>query len=121
MLDLWFERVVKPRLKGEAHLVRYIDDFVVCFQHKEDALRFQDVLQKRLGRFGLSMEPTKTRLVAFGRFAAEKAEKRGRRRPETVYFVGFTLYCTQDRLGRFNVGVRTDSRDFAAVFPACGS
>ena len=58
--------MVRPRLKGEAYLVRYIDDFVVCFQYRDDALRFQNVLRKRLGKFGLVPEPTKTKLVEFG-------------------------------------------------------
>jgi len=57
VLDLWFERVVKSRLRGEAYLVRYIDDFVVCFQYREDALRVQEALRKRLGKFGLTLEP----------------------------------------------------------------
>jgi len=63
VLDLWFEHVVKPRLQGEAYLVRYIDDFVVCFQYRADALRLQDALRKRLGKFGLELEPAKTKLV----------------------------------------------------------
>jgi len=86
VLDLWFERVVKPRLRGEAYLVRYIDDFVVCFQYREDAMRFQNVLRRRLEKFSLVLEPTKTKLVEFGRFAARHACKRGRKRPETIYF-----------------------------------
>ena len=65
LLDLWFERVVKRRLRGEAYLVRYIDDFVICFQYRSDALRVQDALRNRLGRFGLTLEPTKTKLVEF--------------------------------------------------------
>ena len=69
VLDLWFERVVKPRLRGEAHMIRYIDDFVMCLQYREDALRVEDALCKRLGKFGLTLEPTKTKLVEFGRFA----------------------------------------------------
>src|SRR6266446_3821936 len=69
VLDLWFEHVVKPRLRGEAHMIRYIDDFVMCFQYREDARRVQDALCKRLGKFGLTLEPTKTKLVEFGRFA----------------------------------------------------
>lgn len=69
VLDLWFEKVVKPRLKGEAYLIRYIDDFVVCFQYRADALRFQNALCKRLDKFALALEPSKTRLVEFGRFA----------------------------------------------------
>lgn len=108
VLDLWFERVVKSRLKGEAYLVRYIDDFVLCFQYREDALRVQDALRKRLAKFGLALEPTKTKLVEFGRFAQRHAGKRGRNRPETIYFLGFTLYCTRNRQGNFKVGLRTE-------------
>jgi len=108
VLDLWFERVVKSRLRGEAYLVRYIDDFVVCFQYREDALRFQDVLRKRLGKYSLTLEPSKTKLVEFGRFAQRHASKRGRKRPETIYFLGFTLYCTRNRKGNFKVGMRTE-------------
>jgi RNA-directed DNA polymerase len=55
VLDLWFERVVKPRLRGEAYLVRYIDDFVLCFQYRADALRVQEVLRKRLAKFSLTL------------------------------------------------------------------
>src|SRR5215467_16267278 len=83
VLDLWFERVVKCRLRGEARLVRYIDDFVICFQYRSDALRVQDALRLRVGKFGLTLEPTKTKLVEFGRFAQRHAGKRGRNRPET--------------------------------------
>ncbi|MCU7934546.1 MAG: group II intron reverse transcriptase/maturase [Candidatus Thiodiazotropha sp. (ex Dulcina madagascariensis)] len=108
VLDLWFERAVKPRLRGEAYLVRYIDDFVVCFQYREDAIRFQNVLRRRLEKFSLVLEPTKTKLVEFGRFAARHACKRGRKRPETIYFLGFTLYCTRNRKGNFKVGFRTE-------------
>jgi len=108
VLDLWFERVVKSRMRGEAYLVRYIDDFVLCFQYREDALRVQDVLRKRLGKFGLTLEPSKTKLVEFGRFAQKYAGKHGRKRPETIYFLGFTLYCTHNRKGNFRVGFRTE-------------
>lgn len=108
VLDLWFEGVVKPHLTGEAYLVRYIDDFVLCFQNRLDAERVQDVLQKRLKKFGLTWEPSKTRLVEFGRFAQRQAQKRGRKRPETIYFLGFTLYCTRNRQGNFRVGLRTE-------------
>lgn len=108
VLDLWFEHVVKPRLQGEAYLVRYIDDFVVCFQYRADALVFQDVLRKRLNKFGLTLEPTKTKLVEFGRFAQRHAAKRERNRPETIYFLGFTLYCTRNLKGNFKVGMLTE-------------
>ena len=108
VLDLWFDRMVRPRLKGEAYLVRYIDDFVVCFQYRDDALRFQNVLRKRLGKFGLVPEPTKTKLVEFGRYAQRDVVRRGRKRPETIYFLGMTLYCTRNRKGNFRVGLRTE-------------
>ena len=100
--------MVKTRLRGEAYLVRYIDDFVICFQYRSDALRVQDALCRRLGKFGLTLEPTKTKLVEFGRFAQRHAGKRGRSRPETIYFLGFTLYCTRNRKGNFKVGMRTE-------------
>jgi RNA-directed DNA polymerase len=108
VLDLWFERVVKPRLRGEACMVRYIDDFVLCFQYRADALRVQEALAKRLSRFSLTLEPTKTKLVEFGRFAHRHASKRGRKRPETIYFLGFTLYCTRNQKGNFRIGMRTE-------------
>jgi retron-type reverse transcriptase len=103
VLDLWFERVVKPRLQGEAYLIRYIDDFVVCFQYQADAQRFEQVLVKRLAKFTLALEPTKTRLVAFGRFAERDAKRQGKRR-ETFTFLSLTLYCTRNRRGHFKVG-----------------
>jgi RNA-directed DNA polymerase len=103
VLDLWFERVVKGQLRGEAHLGHYIDDFVICFQYRSDALRVQDSLGLRLGKFGLILEPTKTKLVEFGRFAQRHVDKRGRNRPETIYFLGVTLYCTRNRKGDFKI------------------
>jgi hypothetical protein len=108
VLDLWFQRVVRPRLRGEAYMVRYIDDFVLCFQYRADALRVQDVLRKRLEKFELALEPTKTKLVEFGRFAQTHAAKPGRKRPETIYFLGFTLYCATNHHGNFQVGLRTE-------------
>lgn len=84
-------------------MIRYVDDFVVCFQHRSDAERFLNVLPKRLGKFGLSLEPDKTRLVQFGRFA-----HRQKKRPETVYFLGITHYCTGNQKGNFMVGRKTE-------------
>jgi RNA-directed DNA polymerase len=108
VLDLWFERVVKPRFRSAACMVRYIDDFVLCFQYRADALRTQEALAKRLRKFSLTLEPTKTKLVEFGRYAQRHASKRGRIRPETIYFLGFTLYCTRNQKGNFRIGLRTE-------------
>ena len=107
VLDLWFEKVVKPRLRGEAYLVRYIDDFVVCFQYRSDAKRFQEALIKRLGKFSLTLEPNKTRLAEFGRYAQRDAKKWGKK-VDTIYFLGFTHYCTRNRKGNFMVGRKTE-------------
>ena len=70
-------------------MVRYIDDFVLCFQYRADALRVQEALAKRLRRFSLTLEPAKTKLVEFGRYAHRHAGKRGRKHPETINFLGF--------------------------------
>ena len=63
VLDLWFEKAIKPRLQGEVYLVRYLDDFVVCFQLRWHALPFQEVLKKRLEKSSLRLEPSKTKLI----------------------------------------------------------
>ncbi len=107
VLDLWFEKVIKPNLKGEAYLIRYIDDFIVCFQYRADARSFMEALEGRLKKFALQIEPNKTRLVEFGRFADKHAKERGRKM-ETIYFLGFTHFCTRNRSGNFMVGRKTE-------------
>jgi RNA-directed DNA polymerase len=107
VLDLWFEQQVKPRLRGEAHLVRYIDDFVICFQFRDDADRVLAVLPKRLKKFALELEPNKTKLVKFGRFAQREARVQ-EKRPETFSFLGFTHFGTRNRNGKYKVGRKTE-------------
>ena len=105
VLDLWFHKLWRPRVpEGEAIIVRYADDVVVGFQHKRDAERYLRGLRERLGRFGLSLHPEKTRLVEFGRFAQANRRRRGAGRPETFDFLGLTHYCTTTRRGRFRLG-----------------
>jgi len=106
VLDIWFARVVKPRIRGEAYLVRYADDFVACFQYERDARNFHSALAGRLGKFGLEVEPTKTRMLRFGRYARRDAERRGERL-EVFNFLGFTHYCGRSRKGRFKLKWRT--------------
>jgi RNA-directed DNA polymerase len=106
VLDEWFEEVVKPRLKGEAHEIRYADDAILCFEHKEDAEKVKEVLTKRFSRFGLTLHPEKTRLVEFGRYAAGNAKKQGEK-PQTFDFLGFTHMCARSRKGKFTVHVKT--------------
>ncbi len=99
VLDLWFERIYRKRCTGYARLIRYADDFVVCFQYKAEAERFHEELGRRLGRFGLEVEPMKTKVMEFGRFAVQNAKRRGER-AETFEFLGFTHYCGTKRDGK---------------------
>jgi len=71
--------------------VRYADDFIVGSQHENEARRFLDEMRERLGKFALTLHPEKTRLIEFGRFAAERRKRRGLGKPETFNFVGFTF------------------------------
>jgi RNA-directed DNA polymerase len=98
-LDLWFEKAYRKRCTGYARLIRYADDFIACFQTKADADRFRAELGERLGKFNLEVEPTKTRVMEFGRFAVENAARKGRR-AETFDFLGFTHYCGRSRNGK---------------------
>jgi len=113
-LDLWFEKVFRKSCAGFARLIRYADDFVVCFQYKQDAKRFQEELVKRLGKFGLEVEPTKTRAMEFGRFAVQHAKRSGSR-AGTFEFLGFTHYCGTRKDGKgFRMKRVTARRRFTA-------
>ena len=84
-------------------MIRYADDLVVGFQHESDAHRFWDAMRDRLREFSLSLHPDKTRLIEFGRFAAQNCKKRGRAKPETFKFLGFVLICDKSRRGDFRI------------------
>ena len=106
-LDVWFEREVKPRLGGEAVLVRYCDDFVIGFERCEDAQRVAEVLGKRMERFGLRLHPEKTRLIAFERPEAGQRSGKG---PGTFDFLGFTMYWRRTWRGRWQMWCKTRSK-----------
>ena len=118
VLDQWFEEVVKTHIAGECYLFRFADDFISCFQHADDAKRFQSTLVKRLGRFGLSLAPEKTKLIRFGRFAARDAKEMGEGAPKTFDFLGFTHYCGLGRAGKFKLKRRTSKKKFRAKVQA---
>jgi len=111
VLDLWFERRVKRQLKGFAQLVRYADDFVVCFQSGSEARRFGDELEQRLGKFELRIAKDKSRIIEFGRYNWQKAQQRGGR-VATFDFLGFTHYCDKTRKGKFKVGRKMARKRF---------
>jgi group II intron reverse transcriptase/maturase len=105
VLDEWFARDVRPRLKGRGELIRYADDFVLLFSEKVDAERVFAVLPQRFGKYGLELHPTKTRLIPFRR--PDTAAKIGESAPGTVDFLGFTHYWGRSRKGRWIVKWRT--------------
>lgn len=104
VLDVWFEREVKPRLCGEATLIRYCDDFIIAFERHDDAERVNPVLGKRFERYGLALHPDKTRLLAFAR---PRAWQRGGKGPGTFDFLGFTFYWRRTRSGRWAMWCKT--------------
>jgi group II intron reverse transcriptase/maturase len=117
VLDVWFEEVVKPCLKGRAFLVRYADDFVMGFACEEDARRVLAVLPKRFGKYGLTIHPDKTRLVPFRRPPSRpEAPGTGSEPPGSLDFLGFTHYWSRSRKGNWVVKRKTaDSRFRRAV------
>ena len=95
VFDLWVEAWRKKVANGDVIVVRYADDLVVGFQHRADAERFLREFRERLAKFGLELHADKTRLIEFGRFAAENRKQRGEGKPETFTFLGFTHFCGQ--------------------------
>lgn len=95
VLDLYFEEIIKPSLKGEAYLVRYADDFIIMFQYEEEAKRVYELLVKRLAKYDLEMEQDKTRILPFGRYKGTK---------ETFDFLGFMHYNSKTRTGKYTLG-----------------
>jgi len=110
VFDLWAHQWRSRHAHGDVVIVRWADDFVVGFEHRDDAERFQADLRARLAEFALELNAEKTRLIEFGRFAAERRQKRGLGKPETFTFLGFTHICAKDRKGRFKLKRITDSK-----------
>jgi RNA-directed DNA polymerase len=116
VLDLWFEREVRPRLRGQGTLVRFADDAVLMFSKEDDAKRVLEVLPKRFAKYGLTLHPEKTRLVAF-----ERPDRPSRRddngggpgpKPETFDFLGFTIHWGESLAGKWVVRLRTSKSRF---------
>ena len=108
VLDLWVQQWRQRHARGEVYIVRFADDFVMGFQYRSDAQRFEKELIQRLKSFGLELHEEKTRLIEFGRFAAANREERGDGKPETFDFLGFTHYCAKRRSdGSFTVRRKT--------------
>jgi len=106
VLDVWFEQEVRPRLEGKAFLVRYADDFVICFALEADALRVADVLPKRFEKYGLALHPEKTRLIEF-RLPSDEDDDRG-----SFDLLGFTHFWNKSRTGSWFVQRKTSMKSF---------
>ena len=105
VLDLWMEKAVKPKLRGEAYYVRYADDFLILFQYEDEAQKVLEALKKRLGKFSLETAEDKTRILPIGRFKGTK---------EDFDFLGFTFFNTRTRTGKYRLGVRTSKKKLKA-------
>ena len=103
VFDLWTEAWRRKIAHGDILVVRFADDIVVGFQEKAEAERFWNELKERMKKFDLELHPEKTRLLEFGRYAAERRQKRGEGKPETFNFLGFTHICGKTRKGSFAV------------------
>ena len=114
VVDLWTQQWRKRTARGDLIITRYVDDFIVGFQHRGDAERFLRELRERLKQFSLELHPDKTRLIAFGRFAASSRKAAGMGAPETFNFLGFTHICGTHRSGKFRVQRRTMQKRMTA-------
>ena len=103
VFDVWVQWWRRRAARGDVVSVRYLDDFIVGFQNREDAEQFVIALRERLGQFGLTLHPDKTRLLEFGRNAARNRQQRGEQKPETFQFLGFVHVCGRTRRGWFAV------------------
>ena len=111
VLVWWFRECIQPKLKGYGGLVVYADDFVACFQYREEAEEFYKHLRRRMEHFGMTIEETKSSLIEFGRYAEERCGRKGEK-PGTFTFLGFTHYCSHGRNGRFRVKRKTSRKKF---------
>jgi len=105
VLDLWYEKLVRERCKGEVYYVRYADDFLLMFQYEKEARDVMAALKTRLGKFGLEVAEDKTRILPIGRFKGTK---------EDFDFLGFTFFNTKTREGKYRLGVRTSKKKLKA-------
>ena len=119
VLDLWAERWRKQQARGDMIVVRYADDFILGFQHRDEAERFLAELRERLAQFRLELHPDKTRLIAFGRYAYERRRERSLKgSSETFQFLGFTHICGRSRSGKFLLHRHTERRRMTAKLHA---
>jgi len=116
VLDLWVERVIKPQLRGRAKLIRYADDFVIGFEHEDDARRVLELLHARMAEYGLKLHPDKTRIVRFERPCNGRTDEG----TETFDFLGFTVHWHRSRRGSWIIGMKTRKARLQRALKALG-
>ena len=121
VFDLWADQWRRRHARGEVIVVRFADDYIVGFERQDDAQRFLTELHRRLAKFNLELAAEKTRLIEFGRYAAERRQKRGLGKPETFQFLGFTHICAKTDNGRFMLKRITDAKRMRAKLHALKS
>jgi RNA-directed DNA polymerase len=114
VFDLWADQWRRRHARGDVIIVRFADDYIVGFQHEDDARRFLAELRERLAKFNLELAAEKTRLIRFGRFAAQQRQARGQGKPETFSFLGFTHICAKTGQGRFMLKRITEAKRMRA-------
>lgn len=114
VLILWYKAYYEKRGKGNSFLVVYADDYLAGFENKWEAEKYFKEMQQRLGKYGLEIETSKSRLLEFGRYAKERRRKRGEGKPETFDFLGFTFHCGENQAGNFCVIPRTSRKRYRA-------
>jgi RNA-directed DNA polymerase len=118
VFDLWADQWRRRHAHGDVIIVRFADDYIVGFEHQDDAQRFLAELRSRLAKFSLELAAEKTRLIQFGRYASERRQKRGLGKPETVGFLGFTHICAKTKDGRFMLKRITEAKRMRAKLHA---
>jgi len=119
VLDEWFERQVKPHLKGQSHLIRYCDDFVILAQYETEGQEILSKVRERFREYGIELNQAKTKMISFGYWEKQNAKKQ-QRRANTFDFLGFTHYCSQTRKGAFKVARKTSAKRFSRSYRAIG-
>jgi len=111
VLDEWYVKELRPKLKGQSYLVRYCDDFIILMQYQEEAKIVMDQLQERFEAYVLELNAKKTGVKSFGKYERENAQRQ-KRKANTCDFLGFTHYCTLSQKGKFKVGRITSAKKF---------
>ena len=112
VLVLWYKEIIEKRAEGNTFLVVYADDFIAGFQYQREAEAYYKALKERMGKFGLELESSKSKIIKFGKYAEQRRKQLGEGKPETFDFLGFTFYCSKTRQGKPCIKVKTSKKKF---------